>query len=149
MRLVDVARALAWCAIGVGATLGMIHLLLAMIGLAPTPYTRATEIEKQILNHNGFQFDIVNTDCDPIAKTNSTSICTSRVGQTDRTLLFEFVPPNPYVPLPDVSVINPHTIEISAPLAVSVFSRRGAWQGMSVRYRIGKIDYPGAWDPKQ
>lgn len=58
MRLVDVARALAWCAIGVGATLGMIHLLLAMIGLAPTPYTCATEIEKRILNHNGFQFDI-------------------------------------------------------------------------------------------
>jgi hypothetical protein len=60
----------------------------------------------------------------------------------------EFDPGSPYVPLPDVAAVDPHAIEISVASVSSTFFSSRQLAGMSIRYRIGQIVYPGAHDPK-
>lgn len=51
-------------------------------------------------------------------------IYASETGRPGRVLLFEFDPGSPYIPLPDVTVADPHTIEISVASVSSIFSHR-------------------------
>ena len=141
--LATFARMLLVGVVGLTVMLCLLYLLLAMAGLAPTPYTCVTEVQRQIISPLGFDFEMSETDCDLIVHTSAITVYASRTGQATKTPLFKYDPFDPH-PLPEVTVINKNTILISIPHVVSIFLRRDHWGDVSVTYNIGTIDYPAS-----
>lgn len=129
------------CIAAIAVTIGPIYLLLAMVGLAPTPGTCITEIHRKIISPLGFYFEISETDCDTLAKDSAISVYASRTGQTGRTLLFKYGPAGKD-PDPQITVIDQNTLELSIPRVSDVIFRQENWRGIIVKYHIGTIEYP-------
>jgi hypothetical protein len=100
--------------VGLVVTLGPLYLLLAMVGLAWTPDTCITEIQKKIISPLGFYFVISETDCDLIAKNAAVTVYVSRTGQRSRAPLFKYDPAE-LDSSPELTVIDQNTIRISIP----------------------------------
>jgi hypothetical protein len=130
---------------GIVAPLGIVYLFLAAIGLAPRPGDCLTETLGKISDRSGLDFEISETDCDTLAKDASVSVFASKHGRTREVLLFKYDPGNAE-PMPVIASVGQYTIEISVPNISSVFFRRNHWDGLSVHYNIGSIDFPSADD---
>jgi|ERR1051326_303035 hypothetical protein len=127
--------------IGLTVALGAVYLLLATIGLAPRPYTCLTETHEKISGLLGYDFEISETDCSTLGEDASISVFASKAGQTNKELLFKYGPAG-VDPLPIITSVDQHTIQISVPRISDVIFRRDNWEGLSVIYSIGIIDYP-------
>jgi hypothetical protein len=126
---------------GLVLTLAPLYLLLAIMGGAWTPYTCITEIHKKIINPLGFDFEISETDCDLLAKDAAVTVFASRTGRNESTPLFKYDPVGPNSS-PEITAINRNLILITIPRVSSIFFRKYDWGDVSVRYKIGVIDYP-------
>lgn len=119
----------------------LIYVWLDLLGLAPSPYTCITEVHGKVSNLAGFDFEVSETDCDVLAKDAAISVFASKPGQPHKTLLFKY-DPGGVEPDPVITWIGQHTVQISVPWISSVFFRRDGFKGLSVVYKIDKIDYP-------
>ena len=119
----------------------LIYLWLDLLGLAPSPYTCITEIHGKVSSLAGFDFEISETNCDTLANDAAISVFASKPGQPHKTLLFKY-DPGGGDPDPVITSIGQHTVQISVPRISSVFFRRDGFKGLSVVYKIDKIDYP-------
>ncbi len=95
----------------------------------------------------GFDFEISNTDCDEIAKEEWVRVFASKAGQAHKTLLFEY-DPGGGDRFPVRTPADRHSVQISVPWISGVRFRRDSLKGLSVVYKIDRIDYPDA-DPNQ
>ena len=117
-------------------------------------FTCTTEERLKIENLSGVSFEVVDTACDTLAKEEAIEIYARRAhpkgirifsGLWDRrTLLFRYDPGNPDTPLPSITRPSQSTILISIPDVASVLEQKHEWSNMSVKYDIGRVDYPAA-----
>jgi hypothetical protein len=133
---------------GLILTLGPVYWLATTIGLAPTSYYCDTEVRERISGVAGFDFEIIETDCDTLAKTATISVFASKPGRTRNVLLFKFFPA--YVDLmPSITPVDQHTVQISIAEISSLFLRRDKLKELIVNYKIGVIDYPDSESEKK
>jgi hypothetical protein len=59
-----------------------------------------------------------------------------------RTLLFKCGPASSHLPLPTIEVPDQHTIIIAVPIVSDVVFQRDDWNDHSIRYDIGRINFP-------
>ncbi len=128
------------------------YLFLAYIGVVPAPYTCSSETEKRIVDISGYDFEIVDTDCDALAKEEFVSVYVSKTeGNKNpllarllrrKTLLFRYDPGMWNSPLPLVTASGPNKILVSVPIVSSVLFQRRDWEHAHISYDIGHIDYP-------
>jgi hypothetical protein len=126
--------------ISVAALLGVAYLTLATIGLAPGPGDCLSETLGKISHLSSIDIEIDYTNCDALAKDESIRVFASKHGRTRKVLLFKYDPGGDEPPV--ITSLDPHAIEISVPRVSQVFFRREDWDGLSVHYKIGIIDYP-------
>jgi len=129
------------------------YLFLAYIGVVPAPYTCSSETEKRIVDISGYDFEIVDTDCDALAKEEFVSVYVSKTeGNKNpllvkllgrKTLLFRYDPAMWNSPLPLVTASGPNRILVSIPRVSSVLFQRRNWEHILINYDIGHVDYPG------
>jgi hypothetical protein len=138
-------RGLGIGTVALAAVLDLTYLALAFAGMAPTPYDCITGIRRTIADPSGLDFEISETNCDSIAKQDAMVVSVTKRGSGKKAALFVFDPIY-WIALPSVSVDAARTIVISVPRVGSVLSQARDWNGMPVRYDIGRIDSaaPGA-----
>src|SRR5260221_2920826 len=124
-------------AVGLSVTLVTLYLLLAIA----THRTCITETYKKIPRLSGFDFEISETDCSTLGEDASISIFASKTGQTGKTLLFNYGPAG-VDPMPVITALDQHTVQISVPRISDLIFRRDNWEGLTIHYSIGVIDYP-------
>lgn len=105
------------------------------------PYACLTQVHRRISDISGVTFEIRETDCDRIAKEGWISIYASRPGQSDKVLVFEY-DEGGVGPLPRITAVDPQTVRISIPAISEIRFRRHAWDGVTLEYDIGRIEYP-------
>ena len=127
----------AWIAISLVA----IYIFLAIIGLAWTPWVCLDTPVAKITGLLGYNFDVIYTNCDLIAKEEWISVFAARPGAWRSTLLFQYVPWR-YDDKPAITATDGRTIRISIPKLSSVHMRRTGWDDLTIEYDIGYIEYP-------
>lgn len=100
------------------------------------------ETREKIVNLSGFDFEIIETNCDRLAKEDWITIFASKAGENRKTVLFEYVPNSYDDPLPVIRVSGDHNITISIPAISSIRVQHFKWQHGSIDYEIGHIDFP-------
>jgi hypothetical protein len=111
-----------------------------------------TEAEAKIANLSGADFEITYTNCDTLAKSEFVSVYVSRAKVSDepfysrwrekKTLLFRYDPWTADGPFPVISPSGPKRISISVPKVSHIFLKGRSWNGISVDYQIGHVEYP-------
>ena len=99
------------------------------------------ETRQRITGVSGLNFEIKEFDCDTLAKEGWISVYAYRPGQSEKVLVFEYVAGG-VGPLPRITAVNPQTVRISIPAISSTHLRQHAWDGVTIEYDIGQIDYP-------
>lgn len=103
-----------------------------------------------ISNVAGLNFQFVDTACDLLAKSEAISIFVSRGSgssdQVGRTEIFKY--DGPMEP-PTITEIDPRTIRISVGAISSIYFAKEQWDGITILYDIGHIDYPSRNDPRR
>ena len=105
------------------------------------PYACLTQVHRRISDISGLTFEIRETDCDRIAKEGWISIYASRPGQSDNGLVFQY-DEGGAGPLPRITAVDPRTVRISIPAISEIHLRRHTWDGVTIEYDIGHIEYP-------
>ena len=136
-----VKELLFWTLASAVTLIAILYLLLATVGLAPTPYDCITETRGRISGVSGFDFEISETDCDTLAKDAAISIFASRPGQARKVLLFKFDPAYDDL-MPVITSVDQHTVQISIPRISSLFLRREKLKDLFIIYKIDLIDHP-------
>jgi len=139
--LAPFARKSLYWTIGLTVAMGAVYLSLATVGLAPTLHTCTTETHRKISGLSGFDFEISETDCSTLGEDASISVFASRAGEADKTLLFKYGPAG-VDPMPVITSVDRHAIEISVLRISDIVFRRDNWGDLSVKYKIGVVDYP-------
>jgi hypothetical protein len=139
-RLTDVSLALA---VMFGPMLILLGLPVALIAYFWGFFTPCLiETRQRITGVSGLNFEIKEFDCDTIAKEGWISVYATRAGRSDKVLVFEYVN-GAMDPLPRITSVDPQMVRISLPSVSSIHLRRRIWDGVTIEYDIGKIDYPG------
>ena len=136
-----VVSSLGALAIGVMAVAVAGYLLLAALGLAWTPYSCLATVHQRIAGLSGFDFEISETNCDFLAKEAEMDVFIAKAGQTQKTLLFKYVPPG-FDAMPAIASLDDHTVQISIWRVPTILCRRDKWETLTVKYNIGVVDYP-------
>lgn len=117
-----------------------IWFLLAMVGLAWTPFSCTTEVRGRAASISGFDFEISETDCDTLAKDASISVFASRMGHSKKTLLLEYSPAG-VDELPVITSVGLHEVQIFIPKISNLIFRRDRMRDLSVAYKIDVTEY--------
>jgi hypothetical protein len=141
------SRKRVWWIVGPAAALVTVYFFLASVGLVPTFRTCITETRETVRNVSGFDFEISETDCSTLGEDASISVFASRSGQIRKTLMFKYGPAG-VNPMPAITSIDPHTVQISVPRISDLIMQRSNLEGLSINYNIGIKDYPGTTQRK-
>jgi hypothetical protein len=117
------------------------YLILAMVGLAWTPYSCTTEVRERVAHVSGFDFEISETDCDTLAKDASISVFASRTGDMEKTLLLKYGPAG-VNDLPTITSIDQHGVLISIEKVSDLIFHLDSLQELSLVYKIDVVEYP-------
>lgn len=111
-----------------------------------------SETKMALSDVSGTDIEVVYTNSDALAKEENISVyvCAASRGKTAwlrkafrrKALLFRYDPGSPDDPLPTITSPARNQLVISLPRASSISVRRAQWNGVSVAYEIGRIDYP-------
>jgi hypothetical protein len=111
----SIVRTLAlWTMLSAVAVAGRVWFLLAIVGLAWTPFSCTTEVRARVAGISGFDFEINETDCDTLAKDASISVFASRTGRAKKTLLLKYGPAG-VEELPVIRSIGSHEVQVFIP----------------------------------
>ena len=100
---------------------------------------------------SGVRFEVTYLSCDTLAKDEAIRVYAERMAldgawfskwRNKRTLLLRYDPAREDSPLPTIVRTSQSTILISIPEVSSISQQDQEWAGMSIKYDIGKIDYP-------
>lgn len=147
----------------IASVLGLVVVLAAAYAILRTAGTNSpawpsciSEEMKTIPDLAGMRVEVIYTNCDTLAKTESVKVYLSRAAvkpdswfaqwRSRRTLVFWYDPAGTAfsdMPLPSVTHPAPSTILISVSEVSSVEHKNRKWGNMSIEYAIGKVDYKG------
>lgn len=104
---------------------------------------------------SGFKFEVIYTNCDTLAKEEDVSVYAEKKlssvtwffpnQRNQRTLLFSYDPGRYDSPLPEITSPTQSTILISIPEVSEIHQETREWAGMSIKFDVGKVDYPSGW----
>lgn len=121
------------------------------IGRGLKRMTCGSEERLKVEELSGVRIEVTYLSCDTLAKDEAIRVYAERMAfdgawfpkwRNKRTLLFRYDPAREDSPLPTIVRTSQSTILISIPEVSSISQESREWAGMSVKYDIGKIDYP-------
>lgn len=96
-----------------------------------------TEVLANISDVSGFDFEISTTDC---WHSTETGVFVSKSGRSKKTLLFLYNS----LEVPTITSVDQHTLQIALGDINSILCRRDKWEGLTIKYDIRGILYPGS-----
>ena len=132
---------------------GTLAVLAAFVLARHVEYREANLSETRMVlsDVSGADIEVVYTNSDTLAKQEDMSVYISSANRSRswisrrlrrKTLLFRYDPGSPVNPLPSITSPTHGHVLISVPRVSSVSLQRTQWEGISVAYNIGRIDYP-------
>jgi hypothetical protein len=113
--------------------------------------------KKKAVEFTDFRLEVEDVSCDTIAKDEHIKVYVEKTlskaawflpgWRNRRTRLFEYDPGRWDNPLPSITISSPNTLLVSVPEVSSILYENHAWEGMSITYDIGKVDYPDPLNP--
>jgi hypothetical protein len=96
-----------------------------------------TEVLGKASGISGFDFEISETECwhDP-----AVSVFVSKAGHSTKTRLFQYT--RGANPVPIITSIDEHTVQISLSSVGAIACRRDRWGPLTIKYDIGAVEYP-------
>lgn len=150
-------RAKKWRKIGI-FTAGVVAVSLILwvglmgLGVVPSPGSTISKTELRISNLHGYDYEVIYTNVDSLAKWEYVSVYASRTRPAHgwpylrifekRSLLFRYDPAMWNSPLPVIASSGRNSISISIPRVSQVFFERKKWGSLTINYDIGQVDYP-------
>ena len=116
----------------------MSYIILYRLGLAPFSNPCVQETRRIYHNIHGYYFEIVDTDCDIIAKSASIEVYARSVGVRKLTRLLQYDPISYDAALPEIQVTAHNEIIITVPVVSSVSYQRTDWVGRAILIEIGE-----------
>jgi hypothetical protein len=104
---------------------------LGGIGLVPLAGQCIDEVRKSVRTQIA-SFDIIETDCDTLAKEATISIYAKSLDGKHHTLILRFDPSTD--DLPGIAAVSSDRVAITVPGASDVQTRRDAWNGIRFDY---------------
>ena len=104
-------------------------------------YFCLTETKQEIENYHGFDFLIIETDCDVIAKDAMISVIVSATGKKQNDILFKYEPIQWTDDLPSVNVVD-NNIIISVHSIARADLQKRHWNDMIISYKIDFVANP-------
>lgn len=96
-----------------------------------------TEVLARASNISGFDFEVSETDC---WHSPAVSVFVSMPGGSKRTRIFQY---SRYIdPVPTITSIDEHTVQISISRVSTIDCRRDKWGALRIKYDIGGVQYP-------
>ncbi|MGC2161883.1 MAG: hypothetical protein WA634_08250 [Silvibacterium sp.] len=134
----------------VGSVVALLGLVAAGMFIRSSACLTLTDVKLTVANLPAVDFEVTDVDCDTLAKDEAVRIYASRAGSgalfaqwfRSKTLLFRYDPGRPDNPLPLIRATGRSQILISIPEVSSIDVQRKSWNGLSIAYDIGKVDYP-------
>jgi hypothetical protein len=111
--------------------IAVVYVVLAGIGLVPAPGQCVDEV-RATTRVGRLAFDIIETDCDTLAKEATISVYAMSPNGEKRALVLRFDPGND--DLPRITAVSPDRIAITASDVSYIHSRRDDWDGVSFSY---------------
>jgi hypothetical protein len=90
----------------------------------------------------GFDFETSIRDC---WHNPETSVFVSKAGGGKKTVLFSYYSPD----APTITAIDDRTIQVTLGDIDHVFCRTDKWEGLTIKYVIRSIRYPGRDEPRE
>lgn len=147
----SIRKTLARTAIAAGICCAL-YAALVIVRFIPGPFACLTETEMRLQNLSGMNVEVTYTNCDTLAKDESISVYASPSSANGepfwvrllrrKTLLFRY-DPGRFDNLPAIKANGEHATLISNPRIAEIFYQSRKWNGVTVDYQIGKVDYPG------
>lgn len=120
-----------------GFVLSMAYLVLPMTMWLWGPYVCITLKQETIRNLAGFDFEISRTiNCDP-----AINVLVSKAGQTKKTLIFRFHPPDSET-IPRIASTEAGAVRISMEYVPYICCRTERWETLTIQYAINYLDDP-------
>jgi hypothetical protein len=131
-----VEKTLHWL-VGVAAVLGFLFVLLETARQVVISRACLTDMVAKIPGVSGFDFEVSETDC---WHSPAVSVFVSMPGGSKKTRLFQYH--RGTNPVPIITSIDEHTVQISLSNAGSISCRREKWGALTIKYDIGAVKYP-------
>jgi hypothetical protein len=119
--------------------IAVIYVVLGGIGLVPLPGQCIDEVRKSVRTQTA-SFDIVETDCDTLAKEATISIYATSVNGKDHALILSIDPGSD--DLPGIAAVSSDRIAITVPGASYVHTRRDVWKDIHFDYSFAPRPRP-------
>jgi hypothetical protein len=130
-------RARRWL-IGITMVLAVPFVLLESCRQLVISRVCFTEVLDNAFGISGFDFEVSETDC---WHSPAVSVFVAMPGGSKRTRLFQYT--RGANPVPVITSIDEHTIQISLSSAGSIDCRKEKWGRLRIKYDIGAVEYPG------
>lgn len=138
IRVLTALTRIAVAAVGFGCFSAILFVLLYRV----EPGACITEVLGETFNVAGIEFELSETNCDLLlSKDSAITLFASRPGGADKAALFKYVTFN-FDERPSVEAIGSATLLISMRAVSSIYFQNDRWQGMTITYRIDRIEYP-------
>lgn len=104
-----------------------------------------TETQKKIIDLSGFDFEMIEVNCDTLAKDSAVNVFIAKTGDSKKTLIFKYDPMLEYSSgqaaalLPAIRFDSPTVVTIAIPIVGAIYSQQFEWETLSIRYEIGRV----------
>jgi hypothetical protein len=127
---------------------------IAVLGrrMVPPPYVCHSQTVQDFPMMAGARFTVTHTQCEDYTHKQFVSVYVQRFVAPGSpffkywfnkpVLLFRYHPENANGPMPTLAQTAAKVVEISVPRVAQIDDRRRQWLGLTIRYRIGKVDHP-------
>jgi len=123
--------------IGVAVLYGIVYMLLTAALEFWVSGVCLTEELANFPNVSGFDFEVSETDC---WHSPDITVFVSNAGQRKKTPLFTYAADAH--PVPAITSIDEHTVQMSIRKVRVIYCRRNKWEDLTIKYDIGFIEYP-------
>lgn len=145
MSLVMMRKAMFIRVVLIGVAIALLYIILSSLNLLPGRGGCLTSDLTKINTAEGFIFDVVDTNCDGLAKDDLISVLAAAPGGGPAVVIFKYDPARDSK-LPEVKVVEKSgkkVISISIDLISSVVEQQFVWHGMPINYNIGRVEFHG------
>ncbi len=133
-------RAILFVLLFIVLPLAPYYFALWMIGMV-WPFNHCiTEVRGHARGIMGLDFEFSEVVCTTLGNDASITVFASRSGRKERTAIFKFAPAFANE-MPRITKIDERTLSISIDRVLLIYFRKEDWEGISIVYSIGKIDF--------
>lgn len=111
--------------------------IVLFVAMDDVPNACITEVVGRAVDISGHDFEVSDTNCDLLAKTETITLFVSRAGESSKVAILGYVPGKGMLPL--IESIDRNTVRISLSSITALNFYKESWDGLSIVYHIDGI----------